>query len=206
MDMDKKRTQMVTRQLKARGIKDKAVLDAFSSVRRDAFVPKALKPFAYSDSPLPIGNNQTISQPYIVARMIEALTPSENKTVLEIGTGSGYQTALLSACFARVVSVEYHESLLESAKTTLSALGRANITFVRGDGKEGYAQEGPYDAVVVSAASRKVPEALKAQLKDGGRMVIPLGGRSFQELTLVRLINGQMTHRVLEGVRFVPLL
>jgi len=200
------RQQMVTSQLRARGIADERVLEAMSRVPRHEFAPERFRDQAYEDHPLPIGEGQTISQPYIVAIMLEALKLSPNDKVLEVGTGSGYVTALLAELTADVMSIERHVSLAESARSFLATLGYENVRVVTGNGWQGCPEAAPYNAIVVSAAAPEVPRALVAQLAEGGRMIIPVGGGDSQQLQLMRKQNGQLTTERREMCRFVPLV
>ncbi len=193
-------------QLAERGIRDMRVLDAMRTVPRHEFVPEALRQDAYEDHPLPIGEGQTISQPYIVAAMLEHLALQASDRVLEVGTGSGYVTALLSVLCSEVFSVERHALLAVSADATLRRLGYTNVRVKVGDGSEGWSEYAPFDAILVSAATAEVPAPLFAQLNDGGRMIIPVGSPISQELQLIRKINGQPEVTVLDGCRFVPLV
>jgi protein-L-isoaspartate(D-aspartate) O-methyltransferase len=197
---------MVRTQLAERGIREVRVLDAMSRVARHEFVPEALRLEAYEDHPLPIGEGQTISQPYIVAAMLEHLALQTIDRVLEIGTGSGYVTALLSLLCAEVYSVERHAQLAALAESTLHRLGYRNMKIRVGDGSQGWPEYAPFDAILVSAATPEMPPALFAQLREGGRMVVPIGPASSQELQLIRKIGGEPAVRVLEGCRFVPLV
>jgi len=203
---ERQRDQMGRTQLAERGIRDARVLAAMSTVPRHDFVPQDLRQDAYEDHPLPIGEGQTISQPYIVAVMLEHLALRATDRVLEIGTGSGYVTALLSLLCAEVFSVERFVSLADSAAATLRWLGYRNARIKIGDGSEGWSEHGPFDGILVSAATAEVPGELFAQLREGGRMMIPVGSPVSQELQLVRKIDGQHEVRVLEGCRFVPLV
>lgn len=200
------RELMVSMQLANRGIRDPRVLTAMGTVPRHEFVPVPLRQAAYEDHPLPIGEDQTISQPYIVAAMLEHLALRPTDRVLEVGTGSGYVTALLSVLCAEVYSVERHPSLAASAKTTVQRLGYRNVTVRIGDGGEGWSEHAPYDAVLVSAATAEVPAPLFDQLAEGGRMIIPVGSPMSQELQLIRKLNGKSEVTLLEGCRFVPLV
>ena len=200
------RERMVRTQLAERGIREVRVLDAMSRVPRHEFVPETLRQEAYEDHPLPIGEGQTISQPYIVAAMLEHLALQTIDRVLEIGTGSGYVTALLSLLCAEVYSVERHAQLAALAESTLHRLGYRNMKIRVGDGSQGWPEYAPFDAIVVSAATPEMPPALFAQLREGGRMVVPIGPASSQELRLIRKIGGEPAVRVLEGCRFVPLV
>jgi protein-L-isoaspartate(D-aspartate) O-methyltransferase len=200
------RERMVRTQLAERGIREVRVLDAMSRVPRHEFVPETLRQEAYEDHPLPIGEGQTISQPYIVAAMLEHLALQTIDRVLEIGTGSGYVTALLSLLCAEVYSVERHAQLAALAESTLHRLGYRNMKIRVGDGSQGWPEYAPFDANLVSAATPEMPPALFAQLREGGRMVVPIGPASSQELQLIRKIGGEPAVRVLEGCRFVPLV
>jgi protein-L-isoaspartate(D-aspartate) O-methyltransferase len=200
------RRNMVESQLRARGIRDERVLTAMSHVPRHEFVSAEYRDQVYEDHPIPIGEGQTLSQPYIVAVTLEALVLDPENVVLEIGTGSGYQTALLSELTRRVYSVERHSSLARAAQTTLARLGYVNIDVVVGDGSRGIPEHAPFDAIVVSAAAPKIPPPLFAQLREGGRMVIPVGPAHSQELQLVRKQANQPVVLNLEGCRFVPLI
>jgi protein-L-isoaspartate(D-aspartate) O-methyltransferase len=200
------RERMVRTQLAERGIREVRVLDAMSRVPRHEFVPETLRQEAYEDHPLPIGEGQTISQPYIVAAMLEHLALQATDRVLEVGTGSGYVTALLSLLCAEVCSVERHAQLAALAESTLHRLGYRNIKIRVGDGSQGWPEYAPFDAILVSAATPEMPPALFAQLREGGRLVAPVGPPSSQELQLIGKIGGEPEVRVLEGCRFVPLV
>jgi len=200
------RQRMVEYQLRGRGIRDERVLDAMARVPRHEFVPERFHAQAYEDHPIPIGYGQTISQPYIVALMLEALALEPTDKVLEIGTGSGYQTALLAELAASVYSIERHAGLAQNAERVLAKLGYTNIVVLVGDGSEGLPQHAPFDAIIVSAAAPELPPTLVEQLRDGGRMVIPVGPAHAQELQLVQKQLGQVLVSYLEGCRFVPLI
>lgn len=201
-----KRAEMVATQLRARGIRDEHVLEAMSRIPRHVFVPEDYQGQAYEDHPLPIGEDQTISQPYIIAVSLQALELRGNESVLEVGTGSGYQTALL-ALLARVVySIERHARLAELAVSVLEQIGLPNLKLVVGDGSHGIPEYAPFDAIIVSAAAPNIPNSLFQQLAEGGRMVIPVGPPQAQELQLVRMQDGRAIIEVLEGCRFVPLV
>jgi len=197
---------MVRTQLAERGIRDLRVLDAMRSVPRHEFVPESFRQDAYEDHPLPIGEGQTISQPYIVAAMLEYLALQATDRVLEVGTGSGYVTALLSLLSAEVYSVERHAPLAASAEATLQRLEYRNVKIKVGDGSQGWAEYAPFDAILVSAATPDMPSALFDQLREGGRMMVPIGPSSCQELQLIRKVNGRPEVKILEGCRFVPLV
>ena len=200
------RLQMVDSQLRQRGVADERVLAAMERVPRHEFAPERYRGQAYEDHPLPIGEEQTISQPYIVALMLEALKLSPTDKVLEIGTGSGYVTALLAELTESVVSIERHESLAQSSRALLAALGYSNVNVVTGDGMRGFPETAPYNAIVVSAAATEMPPALVVQLGEGGRMIIPVGSEDSQQLRLVRMANGQPNIELRELCRFVPLI
>lgn len=202
---DEERKDMVEYQIRRRGIKDNKVLEAMGKVARHLFVPEEMKDLAYQDEPLPIGKGQTISQPYIVAFMTEALKLSGNEKVLEIGTGSGYQTAILAEIAREVYTVELIPELSRRAQSVLNELGYTNIHYLIGDGSRGWPEESPYEAILVSAAPATIPEPLVEQLKVGGRMIIPVG-TDFQELALVTRKKEGWDEDRLIGVRFVPLI
>jgi protein-L-isoaspartate(D-aspartate) O-methyltransferase len=190
------------------GIHDPRVLDALRTTPRHIFIDEALAHRAYDDTPLPIGHGQTISQPYIVAAMTQALfAEREPRRVLEVGTGSGYQTAVLATLVEQVYSVERIAALQERARERLRALRVRNVRFRHGDGGLGWPEQAPFDAILVTAAPRLVPDELKEQLAAGGRMVLPVGGDQLQELIIVeRDEEGEFSQRTLEFVRFVPLV
>jgi protein-L-isoaspartate(D-aspartate) O-methyltransferase len=200
------RQYMVDSQLRARGISDPRVLDAMLRVPRHEFISEPYRAQAYEDHPLPIGDGQTISQPYIVALMLESLHLGPTDKVLEVGTGSGYVAALLAELTAQVFSVERHSSLAESASKLLAGLGYANVSVVIGDGALGLPACAPFDAILVSAAALHLPPALPAQLRDSGRMIIPIGSTDSQQLHFIRMVNGQPISSLRELVRFVPLV
>jgi len=199
---------MVRRQLAARGIRDRKVLDAFRYVAREAFLPDDLKEFAYRDNPLPIADGQTISQPYIVAVTVEALQLKGHERVLEIGTGSGYAAAILAAIVKQVFTVERHASLAETARARLQRLGYANVQVLHGDGTLGWPEHAPYDAIAVAAGGPEVPKALVQQLAPGGRLVIPVGPDEASQVLLrvTKGPTGELHTEELMGVRFVPLI
>jgi protein-L-isoaspartate(D-aspartate) O-methyltransferase len=200
------RRSMVESQLRARGIRDERVLASMFRVPRHEFVSAEHRDQVYEDHPIPIGEGQTLSQPYIVAVMLEALAFDPSDTVLEIGTGSGYQTALLAELAKQVYSVERHASLAHDARATLARLGYSNVEVALGDGSHGLAERAPFDAIVVSAAAPQIPPPLFEQMREGGRMVIPVGPAHAQELQLVRKQAGKLIVANLEGCRFVPLI
>jgi protein-L-isoaspartate(D-aspartate) O-methyltransferase len=199
------RQRMVEQQLKPRGINDERVLATMAKVPREEFVPADVRPSAYEDGPLPIGYDQTISQPYIVAFMTEQLRPKQTDRVLEIGSGSGYQAAILGELVAEIYTIEIVEPLAKSAEATLQRLGYNNVHIKVGDGYKGWPEEAPFDAIIVTCAPEKVPQPLTDQLKDGGRMIIPVGERFAQQLYLLEKKNGQLKESVTLPVRFVPM-
>jgi len=200
------RLLMVAEQLRDRGIRDERVLEAMARVPRHEFVQPDQRDEAYEDHPLPIGEGQTISQPFVVAAMLEALALRPEDVVLEVGTGSGYETAVLAELVRKVYSIERIASLAERARKVLERLGYSNVTVVHGDGSQGLPEAAPFDAIVVSAAAPHLPKPLMEQLRDGGRLVIPVGSGFAQELQLVRKIGDNTTILYLDGVRFVPLI
>ncbi len=200
------RQRMVDAQLRARGVSDQRVLGAMTRVPRHEFVPERYRDQAYEDHPLPIGEDQTISQPYIVAAMLQALNLSSTDKVLEVGTGSGYVTALLAEMTARVVSIERHPALADAARKLLAGMGYNNIRVVAGDGSRGFPEAAPYDAILVSAAAPELPPALVSQLAEGGRMMIPIGRADSQQLQFIEKRNGQPQITLRELCRFVPLI
>jgi protein-L-isoaspartate(D-aspartate) O-methyltransferase len=196
---------MVEKQLRPRGIDDPRVLRVMTKVERDKFVPKELIASAYEDRPLPIGFGQTISQPYIVAFMTQALKPKPTDRVLEIGTGSGYQAAVLGELVAQVYTIEIVRPLAQRAAVVLDALGYKNVLVKGGDGYKGWPEHAPFDAIMVTAAPDHVPEPLVAQLKEGGRMVIPVGGSFVQRLNVLEKRGGVVKQIAAIPVKFVPL-
>ncbi|NTU55786.1 MAG: protein-L-isoaspartate(D-aspartate) O-methyltransferase [Anaerolineales bacterium] len=199
------RKLMVARQLRGYGISDRRVLEAFESVPRHLFVPQEYRSSAYEDGPLPIGFEQTISQPYIVAYMTQLLGLTGGERVLEVGTGSGYQAAILSALTAEVHTIELIPALADRAKTVFERLGLRNIYLHVGDGSLGWEEAAPYDAIMVTAAGPRVPKPLLNQLADRGRMVLPVGERGDQVLELWRREGETFPHETLLPVAFVPL-
>ena len=197
---------MVDSQLRSRGISDQRVLDAMLRVPRHQFVPESHRGEAYEDHPLPIGDGQTISQPYVVALMLESLQLTPGDKVLEVGTGSGYVTALLAELAQQVFSIERHPALARSAREVLASLGYANVQVFTGDGTLGLPASAPFDAILVSAAAPDLPRALLSQLRESGRMIIPVGSPDSQQLQFIRMTNGQATVSLRELVRFVPLI
>jgi len=199
---------MVERQLKRRGITERAILDAFRAVPRELFVTADLAHLAYADQPLPIGAGQTISQPYVVAMMVQAAAIGAEDKVLEVGAGSGYAAAVISRVARRVIAIERHHELAASARDRLRRLGYDNIEIVEGDGSRGYEGEAPFDAILAAASGNHVPQPLIDQLRDDGRLVMPVGDPGWvQQLTKVTKGPGGATVREnLGGVRFVPLI
>ena len=196
---------LLIKQLQELGIRDERVLSAMANVPRNYFVDEAISHQAWENTALPIGFGQTISQPYIVARMTEQLLENNPQSVLEVGTGSGYQTAVLSQLIAHVYSVERIKALQYQARRRLQRLDLHNVSMRHGDGWAGWTSKAPFDAIIVTAAAEKVPDALLAQLADGGRMVIPVGEYK-QELLLIEKYGNKTRTEVLEAVRFVPLV
>lgn len=204
-NFEQEREKMVESQIKQRGVKDEKVLNAMRKVPRHMFVSKNMKSYAYNDEPLPIGEGQTISQPYIVAYMTEVLQLKEDERILEIGTGSGYQAAILAEIAKEVYTIEIIQALSLKAQDVLIELGYKNIYFKIGDGTLGWKEQAPYDAIIVTAAPGKVPESLQQQLKISGKMIIPVGS-TFQELILVIREKKKYKKKKLLPVRFVPLI
>jgi protein-L-isoaspartate(D-aspartate) O-methyltransferase len=205
VDLAEKRQRMVKEQLMPRGIHEQRVLAAMAKVPREEFVPEHLRAASYADQPLPIGYDQTISQPFIVAFMTEQLRPQPHDRLLEIGTGSGYQAAILAELVADVYSIEIIEPLARTAEATLQRLGYKNVHVKVGDGYKGWPEHAPFDAVIVTCAPDHVPRALVDQLKEGGRMIIPVGGPGDQELYLLEKEKGELRRRAVSPVRFVPM-
>ena len=200
-----KRHKMVKEQIEGRGVTNQRVLEVMRKVPRHLFVPASLQNLAYDDSPLPIGQGQTISQPYIVAYMTEAVKISPQDRILEIGTGSGYQAAVLGELAKEVYTIEIVKPLAESARLLLEKSGYKNIKVKWGDGYQGWKEQAPFDAIIVTAAPAEVPEELVKQLKMGGRMVVPIGG-PFQELYLITKTKTGIKKETLLPVRFVPMV
>lgn len=201
------RMAMVQQQIRARGVADKRVLSAMARVPRHEFVPAEQRPYAYEDRPLPIGEGQTISQPYIVALMTELLELEAGDRVLEIGTGSGYQAAILAELTAHVYTIEILPKLAQRAEQTLRRLGYGQVKVKAGDGYLGWPERAPFDAIIVTCAPERVPEPLREQLKEGGRMVIPVGPQwTGQTLYLLRKQGGDLEQKAVIPVRFVPMV
>ena len=206
MDYTNERLDMVNDQIKARGIKDKRVLEAMVKVPRHLFVPEPYTKNAYEDTPLPIGLDQTISQPYIVAFMTEALMLKATDKVLEIGTGSGYQAAILAEICDSVYTIDIFKQLADRAEQTLNKLGYKNIRVKHGDGYQGWPEHAPFDAIIVTCAPSDIPQPLKDQLAEGGRMIIPVGDSGIQQLILLVRKNGRIMQESVLPVRFVPMI
>jgi protein-L-isoaspartate(D-aspartate) O-methyltransferase len=202
---DRERKRMVTNQLERRGLHDTRLLAAFETVPRHLFVPEEYRYAAYDDSPLPIGFNQTISQPYIVALMTDLLRLTGAERVLEVGTGSGYQAAILGRLAGEVHTIEFVPELAAAADKLLKELGIDNVHCHVGDGSLGLLETAPFDGILVAAAAPKTPKVLLAQLDDGGRMVIPVGGRGMQNLEVWKRDGEEFTSRIETAVAFVPL-
>jgi len=200
----REREEMVAQQIAARGVRDERTLAAMRAVPRHLFVPSELAGQAYADHPLPIGRGQTISQPYIVAFMTEALALDGSETVLEVGTGSGYQAAVLAEIVSRVYSIEIVAPLAQEAGALLKDLGYSNVEVRAGDGYQGWPEAAPFDAIIVTAAAPRIPEPLKEQLGDGGRLILPVGDE-WQELVVVTRIGDRFEEKRVLGVRFVPM-
>ncbi len=200
------RAKMVQEQIKERGIRDKKVVRAMNKVKRHEFVPGDLKSLAYQDRPLPIGHDQTISQPYIVALMTWALHPEEEDKILEIGTGSGYQAAVLAEITPHVYTIEIIKPLAQKARETLREQGYEDVKVRTGDGYQGWDKYAPFNGIIVTCSPSEVPEPLKNQLAEGGRLVIPVGGPVYQKLVLFTKKKGRLVKNEISAVRFVPML
>lgn len=197
---------MIQSQIVNRGIHDKSLLNVFRKIDRRNFVPAASKNLAYEDRPLPLSNGQTISQPYIVALMTEQLNLDSGHTVLEIGTGSGYQTAILACLSRHVVSLECVPSLYKTAVLSLAPYRFTNLTLIQGDGKKGWKNQAPYDRIILTAAPLNLPLSLFDQLVEGGVLVAPIGGAGYQTLLKITKTDGNPIEKSICGVRFVPLV
>jgi protein-L-isoaspartate(D-aspartate) O-methyltransferase len=203
---EKRRVEMVERDIQGRGVKDQRVLNSMLTVQRHLFVDESQQNKAYNDHPLPIGESQTISQPYVVALMTEAVDIKGNERVLEIGTGSGYQAAILAEIVKEVFTIEIKKGLYEMVQARLQRLGYKNIKVKHGDGYFGWESYAPFDVIMVTASANHIPPPLLAQLKEGGRLIIPLGSTVFyQNLTLVKKEKGKHTIKELGSVAFVPM-
>jgi protein-L-isoaspartate(D-aspartate) O-methyltransferase len=200
------RARMVERQLHRRGISDKRVLAAMGEVPRERFVPERQRPRAYSDSALPIGEGQTISQPWIVAAILQALELGGDELVLEVGSGSGYSTAVLSHLAGEAIGVERHASLAAEARKALDELGVDNVELVVGDGSRGVPERAPFDAIAVHATAPAPPRTLLGQLAEGGRLVVPIADRGADMLTVFRRRGEELSHEAIGPCRFVPLI
>ncbi|MFZ1127245.1 protein-L-isoaspartate(D-aspartate) O-methyltransferase [Methanoregula sp.] len=200
------RRSMVDLQIESRGIRNPKILAAMREVPRHLFVPSPYDRDAYADAPLPIGNGQTISQPYIVALMTEFIRPAPTDTVLEIGAGSGYQSAILSMLVRKVITIERIETVAALARANLAAVYADNVEIVIGDGTLGYPPGAPYDGIIITAATPEIPGPLKEQLAEGGRLVAPVGDRILQELVVLERHGDRFTEEHHGGVRFVPLI
>jgi len=205
MAYEVQRRAMCDDQLRARGIADPRVLEAMNAVPRHEFVHPDQLGQPYDDCPLPIGEGQTISQPYIVAAMTEALALAGDETVLEVGTGSGYQAAILARLAGHIYTIEQHACLSARARERLQRLGYQNVTCLVGDGSQGYEPAAPYNAILVAAAAPRIPQALIDQLAEGGRLVIPVGDIHSQELVLLGKRPGELSQQIINYCRFVPL-
>jgi protein-L-isoaspartate(D-aspartate) O-methyltransferase len=200
------RHRMVQRQIRNRGVRDERLLGAMEDVPRHLFVGEAYRGDAYSDTPLPIGRGQTISQPYMVAAMTECLALQGSEVVLEVGTGSGYQAAILAKLARKVYTVERIPRLASRAREVLGQVGATNVVALEGDGSVGLAEHAPYDAILIAAGVRRIPEAILPQLADGGRLAVPVGGRDHQVLVLVRRSGDDFQESRLTPCVFVPLI
>ena len=202
----KMRRAMVSEQLNSRGVNDQKVLDAMGRVPRELFVPERLRESAYADRPLPIGHGQTISQPLIVAMMTQLSRPTPSAKALDVGTGSGYQAAILAELVDEVYSIEILKPLADEARNRLQSLGYKNVEVRHGDGYRGWPEQAPFDLIIAAAAPDHVPEPLVEQLKPGGQLVLPVGGRFFQRLVVIeKQIDGTTVRRNIEAVAFVPM-
>lgn len=200
------RGRMVHDQLTGRGLRDERVLQAMRDVPRHLFVPPALRDEAYADRPLPIGEGQTISQPYMVAAMTAALAPDPAGRILEVGTGSGYQAAVLARLARQVITIERHAALADQARAALAEAGVTNVRVLVGDGSQGLPDEGPFDGIIVTAGAPEIPQVLLQQLADDGRLVVPVGPSHYQTLTIVTRNGGEFRTSHGEGCVFVPLV
>lgn len=205
-NLEKKKKRMIENDLKGRNIKDEKILEAFLEVPREKFVPERFYGDSYADRPLPIGEGQTISQPYIVAEMVRVANPSADDKALEVGSGSGYAAAILSRIVKKVYGIERFESLVKESKKRLEELNYDNIIIKKGDGSKGWEEKSPFDIIIVSAAASRVPDRLLEQLAENGRMIIPIGNQFRQELIYYKKENGEINKKVITYVRFVPLI
>ena len=205
-NLEKKKKRMIENDLKGRNIKDEKILEAFLEVPREKFVPERFYGDSYADRPLPIGEGQTISQPYIVAEMVRVANPSADDKALEVGSGSGYAAAILSRIVKKVYGIERFESLVKESKKRLKELDYDNVIIKKGDGSKGWEEKSPFDIIIVSAAASRVPDKLLEQLAENGRMIIPIGNQFRQELIYYKKENGEINKKVITYVRFVPLI
>jgi len=205
-DFADKRARMVERQLRDRGIEDVRVLAAMGRVPREQFLPRRLQRSAYTDSALPIGAGQTISQPWVVAAICQALALRGDERVLEVGTGSGYSAAVLAELAAEVIGIERHEPLARGAATALAEIGVRNVRVLIGDGSRGYPEEAPFEAIAVHASAPAAPRALLNQLAEGGRLVVPIATKESDDLTLLRRHGDAIERQPIAPCRFVPLI
>ena len=204
--LEQQRARMVEEQLRSRGIRDPRVLEAMSKVPREEFIASNDLRDAYGDHPLPIGAGQTVSQPYIVAAMVEALELQPRDRVLEVGTGTGYEAAILGELAAEVWTIERHEELVDKARQILARLGYSNVHVVHGDGSLGLPEHTPFDKILVAAAAPRIPDSLVAQLAVGGRLVVPVGNRTDQQLHILRKLGSGIVVTTHDLCRFVPLI
>lgn len=200
------RKNMVQNQIIPRGINNDKVIKAMIETQRDIFVPDPYKSHSYEDTPLPIGYGQTISQPFIVAYMAQLLELKGDEKILEIGSGCGYNAAILSKCAKQIYTIEIVPELAEFAKKNLQTINCKNVEVIHGDGKLGYTKEAPYDIIVATAFGRQIPTALPTQLKEGGKILIPLGDENSQTMTLFNKINGNLIETKYTGCKFVPIV
>jgi protein-L-isoaspartate(D-aspartate) O-methyltransferase len=203
---DEERRRMVEHQIEARGVRDPRVLTAMREIPRHMFIPPPFDRAAYDDCPLPIGNGQTISQPYIVALMTALIRPAAQDNVLEIGAGSGYQAVILAALVRKVTTVERIPAVADLARQNMAALKVGNTEIIVGDGTLGYPKNAPYDGIIITAATPRVPAPLIGQMAESGRLVAPVGGRDIQELVVLEKFGGRVSESLHGGVRFVPLI
>lgn len=205
-DRADERSAMVRAQISSRGISSSELLRSMGSVPRHLFVPEPWTGQAYEDHPIPIGHGQTISQPYVVARMTELLAPVSGERILEVGTGSGYQAAILATMGAVVVSLERIPAVAEEARVHLHRAGITGVLVIVSDGSAGWASEGPYDGIIITAAAPSIPAVLISQLKPGGRIIAPVGPRHLQEIVRLTCLDGACVEEHFDSVRFVPLI
>ena len=204
--LEEQRARMVEEQLRSRGVRDPRVLAAMGKVPREEFISSEDVKDAYADHPLPIGAGQTVSQPYIVAAMVEALELRPTNRVLEVGTGTGYEAAVLAELAAEVWTIERHEELADKAREILTRLGWANVHVIHGDGSLGLPEQAPFDGILVAAAAPRIPDSLVAQLADSGRLVLPVGTRTEQQVHIIRKLGNEIVVTTHDLCRFVPLV